>query len=138
MRNPISGSAAWFFVVRLKFICTPIFEMKIPEKSCSKINIHFRRPIFMKRQRGQYLTPPVWELTWAIKIFKSNFRKQIKIKFLRIVSQALWRWNVAWKIINLKSKLWRVPFLSIRARRNYFLCMRRKSVDAISQIWRAI
>ena len=32
VRNPISGSAAWFFVIILKFILTPIFEIKIHEK----------------------------------------------------------------------------------------------------------
>ena len=30
--NPFSGSAAWFFVIILNFILTPIFEIKIPEK----------------------------------------------------------------------------------------------------------
>ena len=32
VRNPISGSTAWFFVIILKFIFTPIFEIKIQEK----------------------------------------------------------------------------------------------------------
>ena len=32
VRNPIPGSAAWFFVIILKFILTPIFEIKIREK----------------------------------------------------------------------------------------------------------
>ena len=32
VRNPISGSAAWFFVIILKLILTPIFEIKIHEK----------------------------------------------------------------------------------------------------------
>ena len=32
-RNPISGSAAWFFVIILKFIFTAIFQIK---KSCKK------------------------------------------------------------------------------------------------------
>ena len=32
VRNPISGSAAWFFVIILKFIFTPISEIKIHEK----------------------------------------------------------------------------------------------------------
>ena len=31
--NPISGSATWFFVLTLKFIFTPIFEIKIYEKN---------------------------------------------------------------------------------------------------------
>ena len=32
MRNPISGSASWFFVIVLKFLFTPIFEIKIYTK----------------------------------------------------------------------------------------------------------
>ena len=32
VRNPISGSAAWFFVIILKFIFAAIFEIKIYEK----------------------------------------------------------------------------------------------------------
>ena len=32
VRNPISGSAAWFFVFILKFILTYIFEIKIHAK----------------------------------------------------------------------------------------------------------
>ena len=32
VRNPISGSAAWFFGIILKFTFTPIFEIKIHEK----------------------------------------------------------------------------------------------------------
>ena len=31
-RNPFSGSAAWFFVIILKFIFTSIFEIEIHEK----------------------------------------------------------------------------------------------------------
>ena len=33
VRNPISGSAAWFFVIILKFIFTPIYQIKISEKN---------------------------------------------------------------------------------------------------------
>ena len=32
VRNPVSGSAAWFFVIMLKFILTLIFESEIHEK----------------------------------------------------------------------------------------------------------
>ena len=32
MRNPISGSAAWFFVIILEFIFTSIFEIKVHVK----------------------------------------------------------------------------------------------------------
>ena len=32
LRSPDSGSAAWFFVIILKFIFTPIFEIKIYEE----------------------------------------------------------------------------------------------------------
>ena len=51
VRNLISGSAAWFFVIILKFIFTPIFELKIYEKKS-------QRPYHQPRQ---YLTPPAWE-----------------------------------------------------------------------------
>ena len=33
VRNPISGSAVWFFLIILKFIFTLIFETKIHEKN---------------------------------------------------------------------------------------------------------
>ena len=33
VRNPISGSAARFFVIILKFILRPIYEIKISEKN---------------------------------------------------------------------------------------------------------
>ena len=33
VRNPIDWSEAWFFVIILKFIFTPIFEIKIHEKN---------------------------------------------------------------------------------------------------------
>ena len=33
LRNPISGSAAWFFVIIRKFMFTAIFEIEIPEKN---------------------------------------------------------------------------------------------------------
>ena len=33
VRNPIAGSPARFFVIILKFIFTPIFEIKIHEKN---------------------------------------------------------------------------------------------------------
>ena len=32
VRNPISGSAAWFFIITLKFILTPNFGIEIHEK----------------------------------------------------------------------------------------------------------
>ena len=32
VRNPISGSAVWFFVIILEFIFTPIYEILISEK----------------------------------------------------------------------------------------------------------
>ena len=33
LRNPISRSAAWFFVIIRKFMFTAIFEIEIPEKN---------------------------------------------------------------------------------------------------------
>ena len=47
----ICESAAWFLVIILKFIFTPIFEIKNNEKNSLKPKkFHFRRPIFMKQQ----------------------------------------------------------------------------------------
>ena len=47
--NPISGSAAWFFIIILKFIFTPIFEIKIYEKnSLTQKKISFLKPDFHK------------------------------------------------------------------------------------------
>ena len=48
VRNPILGSAVWFFVIILKFIFTAIFEIKNhlknslapKQKSFSKLDIH--------------------------------------------------------------------------------------------------
>ena len=48
--NPISESAASFFVIILKLIFTFVFEIKVHEKK------------FLDRQRKQYLTPTAWEL----------------------------------------------------------------------------
>ena len=57
VRNPISGSAAWFVVIILKFTFAPIFEIKIyEEKFLFTKKISFAKP-------RQYLTPPAWELS---------------------------------------------------------------------------
>ena len=46
VRNPISGSAASFFAVILKFIFTPNFKIKIHEKKFLHTKkFHFQRPI---------------------------------------------------------------------------------------------
>ena len=53
VRNPISESAAWFFVIILKFIFTPIFKIKVHEKKfldTKKISFSkpdFHRPIYI-------------------------------------------------------------------------------------------
>ena len=41
VRNPISGSAAWFFFMILKLIFTPIFEIKIDEQIIFEIRKKF-------------------------------------------------------------------------------------------------
>ena len=47
--NPISGSAAWFFVIIIKFIFTTIFEIKIHEKKfLGTKKISFSKPDFYK------------------------------------------------------------------------------------------
>ena len=48
VRNLISGSAALFFVIILKFIFISIFQIKVREKnSLSPKKFHFRSPIFI-------------------------------------------------------------------------------------------
>ena len=48
--EPIYESAAWFFVIILKFIFKSIFEIKIHEKnSLTPKKFHFRRPIFINQ-----------------------------------------------------------------------------------------
>ena len=48
VRNPISESAALFFVMILKFILTPILEMKLHEKKfLDTKKISFSKPDFM-------------------------------------------------------------------------------------------
>ena len=57
VRNPISESAAWFFVVILKFIFTPIFEIKIYEKKfLDTQKISFSKPDFHKHDWLDYVT----------------------------------------------------------------------------------
>ena len=67
--NPISGSAASFFIIFVKFIFTAIFEIKNHVKNSlilsrrkkrKKSKMAAQRPY---RQRRQYLTPTAWELT---------------------------------------------------------------------------
>ena len=78
VRNPISGSAAWFFVLILKFIFKPIFEIKIHEKNF--INQHiFLWSKSQDRQLRQYLTPPAWELSFCQKFKVTKVTKCHKI-----------------------------------------------------------
>ena len=49
-RNPISGSATWFFLIILKFIFTVIFEIKNHVKNSLALKkFYFRRPIFINQ-----------------------------------------------------------------------------------------
>ena len=49
VRNPISGSAAWFFVIILKFIFTVIFEIKVHvKKLLGTKKFSFSKPDFLK------------------------------------------------------------------------------------------
>ena len=59
VRNLISGSAEWFFIIILKFILTSTFEIKIYKK----IPWHEKKLIFegVYRQRIHYLTLTAWE-----------------------------------------------------------------------------
>ena len=103
VRNPISGSAAWFFVIILKFIFKPIFEIKIHEKnSLTPKKVYFRRPIFINqhiflwsksqdRQLRQYLTPPAWELSFCqkFKVTKHLFlRYMLKFYFIAVLQMS--------------------------------------------------
>ena len=57
--EPISESAAWFFVIILKFIFTSIFEIKIHEKnSLTPKKFHFRRPIFINLPTAYTISNP--------------------------------------------------------------------------------
>ena len=58
VRNPISRSAAGFFVIILKLIFIPIFEIKFMKKIPWKKNF----------SRRKYLTPPAWEFIWDLLI----------------------------------------------------------------------
>ena len=64
MRNPISESASWFFVIILKFIFTPIFQIKInPLKFLDTKKFHFRIPITINI--SIYLNKVNHGSTWA-------------------------------------------------------------------------
>ena len=63
---PIFESAAWFFVIIVKFFFTFIFEIKIHEKKIMdtkkfhvRIQIGLTNPF---RQPRRYLTPTAWDL----------------------------------------------------------------------------
>ena len=43
VRNPISGSAAWFFVIILKLFFTTIFEIKVHEKNPMNLMLKIMR-----------------------------------------------------------------------------------------------
>ena len=66
-RNPFSGSAAWFFVIILKFIFTAIFELKniSVKKFLGTKKISFSKPDFYK---------PIDSSTYLITILLRTFR----------------------------------------------------------------
>ena len=77
VRNPISWSAAWFSNIILKFIFTPIFEIKIHEKnSLTPKKFHFRDPIltninkFKTFLKIQNLPSKIWP--WFLHIWRLN------------------------------------------------------------------
>ena len=53
-RNPISGSAAWFYVIIVKFIFTAIFEIKNQAKKIPWYQISFSKPDFYKSIKNQF------------------------------------------------------------------------------------
>ena len=54
VRNPITGSAAWFFVIILKFIFTAIFKIKIHEKNPWHQKISFSKHFFIEFQKKKH------------------------------------------------------------------------------------
>ena len=61
VRNPDSGSAAWFFVIILKLIFTAIFEMKVHVKNFlapknSIFEPNFCKPIYIKVKSNYFGT----------------------------------------------------------------------------------
>ena len=69
VRNPISGSAAWFLFLSLNSFLNPFLKSKFMKKNF--INQH-KPNIFLwsksqDRQLRQYLTPPAWELSFCQK-----------------------------------------------------------------------
>ena len=64
-RNPISGSAAWFFVIILKFIMTAIFELKnhlknsLAPKQISFSKLDFYKPIHLEISRRVSSSPAI-------------------------------------------------------------------------------
>ena len=69
-RDPIFESAAWFFVIILKFIFTSIFEIKIHEKK----NLDTKKISFSKADS-------VWVKKWDIKTyFLSAYRSYCGIQ----------------------------------------------------------
>ena len=85
LKKSFSGSAAWFFVIILKTIFTPIFEIKIREiRFLDSQKIHFRKPTFInKRERRPLIS---WKnisahfkakLCWSDEAFNHEIRLKI-------------------------------------------------------------
>ena len=63
MRNPMSGPASWFFVIILKFIFTPIFEIKINAKKVldtKKFQIRIPITIYISIYSNKVNHGPSW------------------------------------------------------------------------------
>ena len=70
VRNPTSGSAAWFFLIMLKFIFTPILEIKIyGKKFLNTQKISFAKLDFHKTT---FFVLYIW--ICSLHLNKNNFR----------------------------------------------------------------
>ena len=97
-RNPIFGSAAWFFIITLKFIFTPIFEIKIYEKnSLTPKKIHFRSLIF-RPHSGQ--TASLGNTWYPISIPAKNFGIMSNFNLSSLMSLSNYNFVIFFKVLN--------------------------------------
>ena len=94
VRNPISGSAAWFFVIILKFILTAIFKIKVHvKKFLGAKKIIFESQVFLNNPK------------------KIDF-KNVKNRFIQTWPTPNLLARIMSKMINLIQTVWR-SFINI-------------------------
>ena len=108
VRNFISGSAAWFFLIILKFIFTPIFEIKIHEKNSliPKKTFHYWWPIFIyKDSLFSYKTQVVYIVRRAFdSIWVVNTGHFEILSLFSVVQALLWNFFIYLFILPWRSK----------------------------------